>query len=367
MAEEAEVTQRREELKRQLAAGEYKTLIDLLLDGTGDLIKKLTRSPEPPSYWYSAMVIALVTLLIAYLTSLLLREFYLFRNGCAVNILVGILFEGMTLACVIAVKKYTDVLLRTAREKLLDAIQSSEDLADLQQWLDVFSNLGKSLFFSLAFGILASSYAIIYFPAIGRGFIGFGPSILAVIGYVQGGMALYYSLFLFLPFPVRLSRYQLKLNPVNPGSSEVIDSLSDTLSYLVYASAIFLAFFTFFLVFTGTFSLLNIILSVVVGWGPLIVIFLIGQYALAQIITRAKWTKLNEIQAKIEMLEAEEDVPSEKTLAHLGKLMDYYDRIKATRNSALNLRAGLNFLNSLLLPLLAFILGNLDQMRDVFR
>jgi hypothetical protein len=47
--------------------------------------------------------------------------------------------------------------------------------------------------------------------------------------------------------------------------------------------------------------------------------------------------------------------------------MDYHDRIKATPNSALNFRASLNFLNSLLLPILAFILANLDKVIEVMR
>jgi hypothetical protein len=65
-------------------------------------------------------------------------------------------------------------------------------------------------------------------------------------------------------------------------------------------------------------------------------------------------------------LEAQVEIPSEKTLVHLTKLMDYHDRIKATRNSALDLRAGLNFLNSLLLPLLAFLLANLGKVLELF-
>ena len=50
----------------------------------------------------------------------------------------------------------------------------------------------------------------------------------------------------------------------------------------------------------------------------------------------------------------------------INRLMDYHDRIKATRNSALDLRAGLNFLNSLLLPLLAFLLANLKEVLKLF-
>ena len=80
MTEDTALIEKREELKRQLAAGEYKTLLDVMLDGTGRLIQKLTRNPEPPSFWYSAVVIALATLLIGFLTSILLGEFYPLRS-----------------------------------------------------------------------------------------------------------------------------------------------------------------------------------------------------------------------------------------------------------------------------------------------
>lgn len=331
-----------------------------MLDGTGDLIKKLTRSPEPPSFWYSAMFIALAILLSNYLTSILLGEFYLYRNGKGVNFLVQIWLVGQTLAGVIAGKIYVGILFRTLHDDLLDAIESVSDLGDLQHWLSAFGNVKKQLFFSLAFSILVSVYTLIFFAANGY-FIGFGPTIFGLIIFFQGGM-IFFLFYLFLPFPVRLSRYQFKLNPVNPSSSEVIDRLSDTLTSFVYIAAIPLALATLFLLVFELANTSNIILVVLVGWGPLIALFLTNQYALSRIIIRAKWKKLNEIQAKIESLEASEDIPGEKTLAHMTKLIDYYDRIKMTPNSALNLRAGLSFLNSLLLPLLAFILGNLDQI-----
>lgn len=74
MTKDTALIEKREELKRQLAAGEYKTLVDVMLDGMGRLIQKLTRNPEPLPFWYSAVVIALVTLLIGSLTSILLGE-----------------------------------------------------------------------------------------------------------------------------------------------------------------------------------------------------------------------------------------------------------------------------------------------------
>ena len=65
-------------------------------------------------------------------------------------------------------------------------------------------------------------------------------------------------------------------------------------------------------------------------------------------------------------LQEKEPILSEETLTHIDKLMDYYDRIEATKNSALNIRAGLNFLNSLLLPVLAFIIAISEKISDIF-
>jgi hypothetical protein len=97
------------------------------------------------------------------------------------------------------------------------------------------------------------------------------------------------------------------------------------------------------------------------------VLFITNQAALSRMITKAKWSKLNETQAQIERLEARESVLTKETLDDINKLMDYYNRIRNTRDSALDLRTGLNFLNSLLLPLVAILLGNLDKVLDLLR
>ncbi len=107
-------------------------------------------------------------------------------------------------------------------------------------------------------------------------------------------------------------------------------------------------------------------LAVPFGWVPTIALFVASQYTLARIITNAKWQTLNGIQAQIAELQAREPILGEETLAHINKLMDYHDRIAATPDSALDVRAGLNFLNSLLLPLLAFVLANLTPILELF-
>jgi hypothetical protein len=362
MTEDTALIENREELKRQLAAGEYKTLVDVILDGTGRLIQKLTQSPEPLPFWYSAVVIALATLMIGFLTSILLGEFYPLRRELILSEVAGV---GIVLAIVVAGRIYESIFVATLRDRLLDAIESVADLADLQRWLAAFCNVKKPLFFSLACGVLVGFYVSVLGSTIRGGFVGFGKTILNVITQFQFGMFIYY-LFRLLTLPARLSRYHYKLYAADPSSSEVMDHLSDMLNNLVYIGAVGAAILTLFGALFGLLTLSLIIPLVLVAWGPLTAFFIINQYALAKIITRAKWKTLNEIQAQIERLRAQEEIPSEKTLAHLTKLMDYHDRIRATRNSALDLRAGLNFLNSLLLPLLAFLLANLKEVLKLF-
>ena len=362
MTEDTALIEKREELKRQLAAGKYKTLFDVMLDGTGRLIQKLTRNPEPPSFWYSAVVVALVALLIDFLVSILLGEFNPLRRE---TVPADLAVAGLILATVIAVKIGHNISFTALREDLLDAIESVADVTDLQHLLATLYNVKKPLSFGLAFGIFVGVYLPIVYATIRAGFAGFGPTILtAILGFV-GGVSLYYFPLL-LALAGRLSRYQFNLYTADPSSSEIISRLSGMLSSMVNMFAVLAAIYTLIFVVFGLLVAASIVFLALLVWGPLVAFFAANQIALGKIITRAKWRTLNEIQAQVERVRTQEDIPSEKTLEHLGKLMDYHDRIKATRNSALDLRTVLKFLNSLLLPLLAFLLANLDKIFALF-
>lgn len=122
------------------------------------------------------------------------------------------------------------------------------------------------------------------------------------------------------------------------------------------------------LVFTvyGITTLFWLIFLIIIIWGPAITFFIIGQYSLSNIITNAKWQKLNQIQSRVERLEAEANIEDKDTMETINRLMEYHNQILKTPNSALNIRASLNFLNSLLLPVLAFVLANLDKLLALF-
>ena len=146
MTEDIALIEKREELKRRLAADEYKRLYDVILGRTGRLIQKITRSPKPPSFWYSAVVIALVTLLIGFLTSILLGEVTPARREI---IPVELWLVGLALTSTIAYKIYYQIIITMLHDDLLDAIESVEDLADLERWFAAVSNVKTSLFTGL--------------------------------------------------------------------------------------------------------------------------------------------------------------------------------------------------------------------------
>ena len=61
MTEGTNLMDGREELKRQLAAGEYKPSIDVILEAVGRILQNLTRRTKPPGPWINALTIALLS------------------------------------------------------------------------------------------------------------------------------------------------------------------------------------------------------------------------------------------------------------------------------------------------------------------
>ncbi len=132
----------------------------------------------------------------------------------------------------------------------------------------------------------------------------------------------------------------------------------------LYLSALIVVMFTLLNAVTETPFNVGLFMAVPL-WAIIIAMFVVAQYSLSRIIITAKSKTLGEVQAKIEQLLAEPGLAKE-TRETVNWLLDYHDRIKATHNSALDLRAALGFLNSLLLPLLTFALTNLDKILALF-
>jgi hypothetical protein len=57
--------------------------------------------------------------------------------------------------------------------------------------------------------------------------------------------------------------------------------------------------------------------------------------------------------------------PDHDTLETILWLWDYHDRLKTTRNSILNVKEIASFVNTLLIPLLAFLIANREAIFEL--
>jgi hypothetical protein len=364
MTTDTALFKKREELKRRLAAGEYKTLVDVLFDWMSKVIQKISRSPHLISPWINGTILFLLISLLVYTA--------LFLMGDIPTLMMQIAaFPQGTFALVILLFYATSLLMVTGNmfvhrtftifcESVLDATETVATLNDFTNWLTGVCNRKLHFIVSLVGGMLGIYVAYVYKITFRQSF-----PISADIGLILLNIILFVFVYLFLYMIVlsaRFGQYHLKLHTADPGNSEVISRLARLFSNLAYLAAIYAAFFVFVIVFSSGLLIQLILVLIFSLWIPLTLMFVLYQSSLSSIIRRSKWKTLNEIQAKIEKMHALEKLGEKETMETINRLMDYYDRIKSTRNSRIDLEAVLHLINSLLLPLLALVLGNIDKI-----
>lgn len=354
MAEDTDLIEAREELKRRLADGEYKSSVDRILDGMGRMVQKLTRRAEPPAFWISALTIALLVSVIAVLGSLLTRA--LSRDAWLTIILGGTL---IFLNLVIARSTFRRAF-ETIGDKLLDGLESSAGLSDLCDWLTTTGVVKWPALLGLSIYVLYVAFILPNPTEIPS------PAETIVMGGVMlmwtGFMLYYMSLFVILP--LRLSRCRFKLHAEDPVSTEVLVDWSGMMNFAAYMFAFMLATGTLFTVTAGTFRLRTLIF-IIPRWLPLIALFVVNQMAMSRVITQSKRKSLNDVEAQMAALRPTGDPPGHEAMETLLWLWDYHDRIKGTRDSALNLKGILNLVNTLLIPLMAFLIANREALFEL--
>ena len=370
------LVEHREELRKHVET--YRALPEFILDGIGALISrsKLPRNASTqemegfPSYWMNGIVLTAITFLLGWGISGLLRE-----PWTPAEFAFTLWATSMGALSLIANKVNIRAFLDTFRGPLLERIERSSDIKDLGSWLRRNFKLKWPLVFGFLAGpvlglLLYNGWRVSHGTGTTTAPLHFGSLIAVMLSSIEAMWVGYYLYPFYLMFPPQLHRYEFDLYTTDPSSSEVVGRLSRLLSFILYVT---MGFIILLMIGLGFFNILSaktllpgFILSLLVV-SPMVIMYAAGQYHLSDVITRAKWKMLNEVQTKIEKLSGGDEIPDKDTLDRLSKLMDYHDRIKATPNSALNFRSSLNFLNSLLLPILAFILANLDKVREFIK
>jgi hypothetical protein len=370
MATDTALIEKREELKRRLAAGEYKTLVDLVLAGTDSLIRKVSRRSKPLPLWLVTITLSIVYSLINFSGINVLGEWSTYRNfnesyfGYGLSdlqtILLDIFLSVFGIATIVVINQYIGRIFILWQTRVLDATESISSLDEFQYWLAIACNRRLQFLLSIVGGLLLGLYGVAFISTQFGVFVDYG-LIFAIISACVLGCPFLYLFLTVVLLAAKLRRYDLKLFAADPSNSELVSYLSGELSFFGYFVAAYAAILTLVTALNRTVASVGIIL-VLLYWLPIIALFIMNQTSLSSIIQRAKWKTLNEAQAKVEKLRASKSFGSPTTMDAISKLMDYHDRVKATRDSALNSGAILSFINSLLLPLLAFLLGNLDKL-----
>jgi hypothetical protein len=359
--------EKREELKRRLAAGEYKTLVDVILDRAGQTIQKITRSSQPISPWYSSLMLYLMFLLLGFAGLYLMGEASAFTKQFptfSVSFVPLSLFVGyLNVVSIVAGNIYIHRVFTAFHDSLVDKIESITDLDDFERWLTAVCNRKMHFVFSIVGGVLVGSYQISVLRD--TGIIVLPSTAIGTILLNTFSIVFLYLLIYMIVLSARIGHYHLRLYTAYPASSEVINRLADLLSGFVYLVAFYATLLTLLVAIQRLLIPLGV-LVILLFWIPIMGMFVLNQSSLSSIIRKSKWKALNGIQAKVEQLHLSEKLGEKETTETINRLMDYHDRVNATRNSALDLRATLNFVNSLLLPLLAFLLGNLDFVLSLF-
>jgi len=368
MTADTTLIEKREELKRRLAVGEYRTLIDVTLDWSSFIIQKITRNPDPISPWYIVTLLYLLFLLSAVAGLSLLGEvaafrlqFATFRAGFVpLSFLVGY----FNVLSIVAGNIYIHRVFTTFQESVIDAIESQKSLEDFERWLRTLCNRKNHFVFSVIGGFLVGIYQVQVLTRTG---------VTVLLSTAIGTILLntFSTVFLFLivhmiVLSAQIGSYRLKLYAAYPASSEVMNRLSDLLGNFVYLFAVYATLLTLLVAIQQLLISLGA-LVLLLFWLPIIGMFVLNQNSLSTIIQRSKSHALNGIQEKIERLHTSEQLGDKETMDTINRLMDYSDRIKSTRSSRIDSGAVLNLINSLLLPLLALLLANIQTILALFK
>jgi hypothetical protein len=361
MSTDAALLEKRTALKHEILANRDKMLPTLVLKKIDLVLRKIIHRENPLPWFYCALALALTSILPTLLARWLLKETAAWK---AVGIAEAAAVELGVIGFV-AFHFALGFIIKNMDGFLIESIEFIDDLNDLQQWLEngwtSRKPVGLAISMAIAWTLISTSWLSFAFGL----FVGFGFIFAAI--FVGGvlGIALYYLVWV-IKLPLHLSRYKYKLHEVDPVHSEVISRLAHMLSGFIYSVAAYFALITMADVLIGGPAAQVVVIILVLGWCITTTQFIVNQRALGEIVSAAKWKTLNEIQSEIRVLRTSGKLTEKETTDAINRLMDLHERIRNTQSSPLDLKSGLTFLNQLMLPLLGFMLANLDKILKFF-
>jgi hypothetical protein len=339
---------------------ERKTAPAIILNVPNVVLGKLTRKGGFLPVWLSALILGLVIFLPSYALALLLGEQQQLRDiGWTV-------FSTLQLTYISVVACYYDLhlnILKTLRTKILPSIASKDDRAELLNSIQLTTRPKHSLILilSIILGVILVTGGTL---AYGR-HPGFGLPLSASFGGLFMGVVGYYLIWT-LYLTRQLGNFRFRINEFTPGSSRIIHDIQGMLNRHVYILALFFMVVTI-VISLDQYTVWFLGVGLLLGWTPTITQFFLTQHVIGRIIVNAKWEALEQIQSEIKALKNNGQLKDKETTDAINRLLDLHDRVQKIRNSTFDLHAGLNFLNQLMLPVVGWIIGNMERLASLIR
>jgi hypothetical protein len=349
------LVQKRSHLLQDFGLNSNSFLIARAVQLADHAIRKVTRNPRPLSLQYLSVFILFFNVLPGFVMVLLLGETAPFKV-VGVAWVLGVTVS--TLGALIAnyLGRYVS---NNIKDYLLD-VQDANDLDDLHNYMHKLwspSHPYQRIFLPV---VLWGIFASFLFSYVAGEFAGVGVVIGTLVFGFNLGIGFDYLIWI-IGLPKHFGKYHYVLNNVNPSSSEIVYRIANMFNKVMYIHAIYFTVATISAVSLGkaTYIAIPVVLAF---WTALTIQFINTQSALKNIISAAKWSTLNNIQADIRALQTSGTLMQKETTDAINRLMDLHERIRLTPDSTLNFGTSLNFLNQLFLPILGAILSYLDSI-----
>lgn len=262
---------------------------------------------------------------------------------------------------VIFVEKNLELFLSITDELLL--LIESTKRQRFEEWKTSTFSLSKQLLFSTAFAIIIFPMTYLFFRGtVGATAINFGSPLLFV-NLTLIGNGFYW--LIFLPGATRkLTGGMRKLNLFDPKNTYWINQLSGIYGRAATSASIIGVMIFFPLVFGPKANDIIIITSVwlFLVWSLVLIPYLIAQTSIADFINKERLETLSNIQLKISNVL--KDSPSEEGEKRLTNLIAIYDKAIKAKSSIFDIDS--QIINSLILPLISFILVNFEKIKVFF-
>lgn len=350
------ISKMRKEIKLDLTEKNTRTIVDV--------IRYRISLGRPLSIWMGVIITFLLTIAISLIINFLSGELSnLYRVGInlppgSVSLIIFSLFTST--ASMIFANAFLHRVVAVLRDQVIDLAESPITLDEIRSWVElIFGKPVIATIIALLGGVAAAIYAATVLGNLTGTPFRFSLLLSMTLFSIQSTVFVGVGIAVLI-LALRMWNFELRLFESDPASSEVVSNLSGLFSSYVYLVAVYGTILTFGVARTGLVT--YYVPLMFLFWTPIIAIFVASQVGLAKLIQRAKWKTLNRVQKKIAALQKEQALPNNVDRESITWLLDYHERVRSTRNSALDLSSWFNFLNSLLLPLIAFVVGNIDTL-----